>query len=254
MAQKKDDPKHENHYKQIETIENDFYKIEFSDAHSQQAFSLVKVRITNKTDDYLFFEPSECTFKYDFGTFIPKGKRQIIKPNKSNSKVLKVTGKQNFHVEHLEIEINGLYLVPVKGELVEIEKFQLPAAKNSVSAGGFELNLIDTKQQTDETLAKFKCTFKGTEIGLLDPSKIVITTEKGVWANESRKSKSILMEKGDSKKFTAEFRIPGKILDMQFATMHMDWKDAFQITKKQKLEASSHQLTIDPGLTHGKNK
>ncbi len=108
IAQTKDDLKHENHYKKLAPIENEYYKIEFSDAHSQQQFSFVKVKITNKTNDYLYFEPSECIFRYEFGEFNTKGKRNVIKPNKSSSKVLKVTGDNNFHVENLEVIIKGI--------------------------------------------------------------------------------------------------------------------------------------------------
>lgn len=262
-AQDIDDPAHENHYKQVESIETEHYKIEISDAHSQQAFCQLKLNVTNKTEDYLFISPEEFIFTFEHGTYSPKKKGGIasmisggliIAPKKSKSFVAKVAEGANFHVSSLDLEIKGLYIVSTSGEALTPDKFQLPANKNSFESGGFKINLSDVSQRTQGTEAKFTCAYVGDKVGIFNPSKLVVSTEKGEFANLERKSKQHVMQTGDEVKFSAKFEIEGRILDMQFATMHIDWKDTFK--EAEKVFQSSHKLTfeIDPGLTAGKNK
>lgn len=263
VAQDVNDPKHENHFKKVNTIETDSYKIEISDAHAQQAFCQMKVNVTNKTQDYIFISPEEFVFTFDHGTYSPKpqgGLTSLLKgglviaPHKSKSFVAKVTEGANFHVEKFNLEIKGLYMVSTNGLALEAELFQLPANKNSFETGGFRINLTDASQRTQETVAKFTCKYIGDKVGIFDPSKLVVSTEKGEFANMERKSKQHVMQKDDEIKFTAKFKIEGRILDMQFATMNIDWKDTFK--ESEKVLQESHQLSfeLDPGMTAGKNK
>ncbi len=262
-AQDVNDPNHENHFKKVNAIETDNYKIEISDAHAQQAFCQMKVNVTNKSRDYIFVSPEEFVFTFDHGSYSPKPKSGlaslisgglIIAPGKSKSFVAKVTGDANFHVEQLDVEIKGIYLVSVNGEALEAEMFQLPANKNSFETGGFKINLNDVSQRTQETYAKFTCTYTGDKVGIFDPSKLVVSTEKGEFANMERKSKQEILQKGDEVKFTAKFKIEGRILDMQFATMNIDWKDTFKESEKVLQNSHSLSFELDPGMTAGKNK
>ena len=254
QAQTNDDPRHENHYKKIAPVQTDELTIEFSNAHSQADFTLVKAKITNKTSDYIFFEPSEVVFKYEHGEFSPKSGIVKIKPKGSKSKTLKVTGDNRFHVESLSIALKGFYRISVKGKVQEAPDFRLPAEQNTFTAGNFECNLLKVSQETQKTAAQFQYTYNGDKVGIVDPSKLVVRIENGTeYANANRKSKINLLEPGDSKKFTAWFLIPGKILDMQFATMYIVWKDTFIESSKIPISTPSVNFVLDPGLTEGKN-
>ena len=55
-----DYPKHENHYS-VETIETSDVLIEFENAHSQQTFTTVKLKVTNKTSDYILYKSKKET-------------------------------------------------------------------------------------------------------------------------------------------------------------------------------------------------
>ncbi len=263
VAQDVNDPKHENHFKKVKAIETDQYKIEISDAHAQQAFCQLKLKVTNKTNDYLFISPEEFVFTFDQGVYSPKPKGGlaslisgglIIAPQKSKNFVAKVVDGANFHVENFDLEIKGLYIVSTNGEALVAEQFQLPANKNGFEVGGYRINLSDVSQRTQGTEAEFTCKYIGDKVGIFDPSKLVVSTEKGEFANMERKSKQHVMQKDDEVKFTAKFDIEGRILDMQFATMNIDWKDTFK--ESEKILQDSHKLSfeIDPGMTAGKNK
>ncbi len=161
-----DDPKHENHYA-VEKIENDDVLIEFMDAHSQQEFTKVKVKITNKTNDYILFKSSETVFKYEHGTYKPKGgglfkgENLLIEPMKTETKQHRVSGDNKFHVEKLQLELNGFYKIPANGKVVEAPEFQLPPANNDFTAGPFKCTLEKSKEETQETSALFNCVYQG---------------------------------------------------------------------------------------------
>ncbi len=254
FAQSKDDPKHENHFKQLAPINTDAIDIEFSDAHAQQEFCLVKLKITNKTNDFIFFNTEELTFKFDHGIYKPKQKQIIIKPKGSCSYLAKVTGDSNFHVESFTLEIEGLSRLTTNVTALKVDKFQVPANKNNFTVGDFKINLLKSKQETQETWLRFSCIYEGSKIGIVDPSNIIITTEKGEWANDFKKSKIILLQNGETKKFSAIFHIPGKILDMQFATMHIDWKETFKESELEEMNGHKLNFEFDQGITSGKNK
>lgn len=262
-AQEKNDIKHENHYRQVSAIETENYKIELSDVHTQQVFCYAKFKVSNKTNDYLVIYPENFLFKFEHATYSPEPKFSVtsfvsggfvIAPDANRSFVTKITGGQNFHVDNFELEIKDIFLVSRDVEGNNAEKFQLPANKNSFEAGAYKVKLIEASQRTQGTTAKFVCTYTGDKIGIFDPSKLVVSTEKGEFANANRKLKELVLLKGDKKNFEAKFDIEGKILDMQFATMHIDWKDTFKESEKNLLE--SHQLSfeLDASLTKSKNR
>jgi hypothetical protein len=256
-AQKKKDPKYEHHFKNPSAISTDEYKLEFFDVQSQAEFCKLAVKITNNTNDFLIFDKGVSVFNFDFGQFSAKKKEILIKPNDSKKKVLQADGNNQFQVDKFSIDFAGFSLVPVKGIVSEMEDFQVPASKNSISSDLFDvkLNPKKTSLKTQGSVLQFECTYKGNEIGLLDPSKIVIKvdgTDKE-YANDNTKSEIIMMKKGDKVKFKASFHIPGRIADMQFANMTISWKDTFVETKVKKLDGAKVNFEIDPGMTNGKN-
>jgi len=253
-AQAPDDPKHENHYKPLDPIQTEYYTLEFADAHSQQAFSLIKVTITNKSYDYIFFNPNECTFKFEHGDYKPSKKEIIVKPKKSKTVTLKVAGGDKFHVEKYTLELGGFSILPTDVAASEGEQFQVPANTNNTEVGAFKLKLLKAEQETQETFLQFSCTYTGSKIGIVDPSNIVLSTEKGDYANDSKRSKPFLLQDGKSKKIVATYHIEGKILDMQFATMHLLWKETFKESSLKPQEGYTFNMILDPGLTNGKNQ
>ncbi len=254
------DPKHENHY-QVKPIETDEVAISFSDTHSQQAFTHAKIKVTNKTTDYIVFKTKEAVFKYDFGDYNPgvggifRSSNMMVLPKDSDTRILKVTGSTKFHVETLKLQLDGFYRVSSEGKTQEAPDFKLPAAVNEFKAGAFKVSLEKIKKETDETAVNFKCIYEGNDIGIVDPTKVVLKLENGQeYANDNRKGKVELLLPGEDIKFTVVFHVPGKVTDMQFANMLLVWKNAFIESKAVPFKVGTATFEFDPGMTEAKNK
>lgn len=258
LAQKgkeaKVDPKHANHFKTAK-VETDDYIVEVVDIFNRMEEAKCKVKITNKTNDFLIWNPSECVFKFDFGTFQPKEKEVLIKPNDKESKVLNVSGDNRFHVESFGLEIKGMSKAPSTGKMVMAPDFQLPASMNDFTAGNFKVSLLALDKKTDLTSGTFRVTYTGDDLGLFDANKMAVRTEKEQeFAGARTDYKVQLLRKGESDKFNFYFKIPASHVDMQFATMWIIWRNAFQETKKSAIAGTSVQFEFDPGMTAAKNK
>ena len=57
------DPRHENHYKYVVPIVTDEIKIEISNVHTQMYFGQMKLRNTNKTNDYIAIKSGDIGFE-----------------------------------------------------------------------------------------------------------------------------------------------------------------------------------------------
>lgn len=260
-------PKHENHYKDIPPIETSEYKIEVLESHSQSQFAMVKIKITNKTKEYLIYEPSETVFAFQHGEFKPYKKRIIIAPWQYTLKTIKVSGDSRFHVDSYALILNGLYQLPSKGKVYDVPNFELPNTTNYFDIENAYNCKVSGKiiKETQVTEVPFRCTYVGKNVGLIDPSKLVIRLDDGrefATVNTGSFLKSIstsvgdanVVFPGDEEKVLAVFRIPSKITDMQFANMEIDFKDAFMEAPLKKLYAPEIEFELDPGKTAGKNQ
>ena len=256
-AQKKNDPKYEHHFKAPEGIVTDEYSVNFSDVQSQATFCKMAIKVSNNTNDFIIFDKGASVFNFDFGKYSDKKKQIIIKPNDSKKKVLQAAGSEKFQVEKFSLNVDGFSLVPVNGTVSEMEDFQVPASKNSISTDVFKVNLKKSSLKTQEASLTFECIYMGNKIALVNPSKLVIKvddTDKE-YANDNKKSEpKLILKKGDKVKVKAVFHIPGRVADMQFANMTILWKDTFVETEAKKLEGKTVNFEIDRGMTAGKNE
>jgi hypothetical protein len=250
------DPKHENHFKVPDPIITKEYTINFFDVQAQTEFCKLAIKVTNNTNDFILFEKGASTFNFDFGKFSDPKKELVIGPNGSKKKVLTAKGNQEFHVEKFNMTIDGLSIVPVKGEVNKMEDFQVPASKNSIETAVFKVSLKKSSLRTQEASLVFECIYQGNKIAMIDPSKLVIKVDGAdkEYANDNKKSESKLLRKGDKFKVKAVFHISGRVADMQFANMTILWKDTFVETEARKLDKHEVNFELDRGLTIGKNQ
>ncbi|MFN3402844.1 MAG: hypothetical protein ACK40G_02040 [Cytophagaceae bacterium] len=259
-AQRKpNDPKHENWYS-VANVETDDLLIEFSGSHSQQEFTTTKVKVTNKTNDYILWKTTESIFKYEFGEFKPaKGMlsdgNMLLGPGESDTKTLKVSGGNKFHVDNLKLILDGFYKIAFEGNAIDAPDFKLPPNVNDFKAGKFEVSLDKLKKETKETEAKFKVKYTGTNVGFLDPSRCVVKIPNGQeYATANRKDKKQILFPGDTENIKAVFQVPGKVVDMQFANLEILWKDTFREAKAVPFKVGTAEFVLDPGMTEGKNR
>ena len=75
-----------------------------------------------------------------------------------------------------------------------------------------------------------------------------------MYANDDKKSNVEILQKGDKAKFNAVFHIEGRIVDMQFAKMHIQWNDTFTETEMEEVEAPTIEFEMSEALTKEKKQ
>tara|TARA_R110002072_G_scaffold229829_1_gene387059 strand:- start:150 stop:1004 length:855 start_codon:yes stop_codon:yes gene_type:complete len=257
MEDPKSDPKYTNYYKDIEdAVETKEVVLEFTNAVARMDLLKFKTKFTNNTNDFLLIDPSVLIINVGGVEHHPKEKAFILDPNSTKSKTIDLKGGENLRADEFEVAIAGFLRISLDGTPAKMEQFQLPATENVMKSGNFEVSLKKLKQETKETWARFEIKYKGDDYAIIDPSRISVKTEGGdKYANDDRKSKTILLEKGDSKTVNAIFHIPAKVIDMQFAKLFVLWGDCMIETKAIPFDANeSVTFELDEALTADKNK
>jgi hypothetical protein len=251
---KKVDPDHTNYYKPL-TVDLPGVKIDALDVVSKIDYSKFKIKITNTTNDYILYKPQESKFIIGGNEYKPQDKKaMLIQPLDNASKTIDVKGNgSNLHADNFSFNLDGLYKVIPTGT-VNAPNFILPPSVNQFVAGDFTVEMIAISKKTQETAVKFKVTYTGEGMGIVDPRKLSTKIDSGqLFANDKR-DKSIILAKGESDTFIALFHIEGKIADMQFANMEIVWNDTFKHAELKKIDGTTLSFVLDPGLTAGKNK
>lgn len=239
-----------------EKVETNEATIEFVDAVATEKETKFKIRITNKTNDYLVYKPEESAFILDGKEMKPKEKTLFIQPNGSGSRVINIAGTYT-SLRKYSFYLAGLYKASANGQVVTVPDFKLPPVQNEFKAGSFTCSLVKLKKETDETTVKFNCQYQGDKIGIFNPAKVAVKMPTGKeYANTKLKAGSLILMKGAVDDFTLEWgRMPGgKDEDMQKVEMLIQWKDAFTETSLQALGSHKVDLNFDEALTKEKNK
>ncbi len=259
------DPGHENHFFTPAPIETDQYKITFEQPHAQLGFIQVKITIENKMKDYLRVDPKAFTFHVNGKELHPGGKAFFILPKEDDAKRLKMSKEgENLHVREFSLDVSGLSRVPLEGKVHKAEPFKLPPATNEVEAGDYSCTLQDLEKETDITEATFSCKFMAKEesVGLIDHRKISVKTEDGEeFANKYSRGIGKLFNKDprkiiqDGERFDLqmEFEIPAKVVDMQFATLFIQWNDVFVGSSPEPLKVQKVDFKLDERKTKEEN-
>lgn len=256
---KKVNPKHVNYYKTV-TAETNEVKLEGVDAVATMEFAKFKLRLVNKTLDYILYKPQESIFKVENNEFVPQDKKTIfIQPLDKESKVIDMKAPaKNAHVDAFQYKLAGLYRIPVDVPSIPTPNFKLPPTTNSFTTGNFQVEMVNLKKETGETAIKFKVTYVGDGVGLIDPKKISATGKHHKNSTETsavndKKTGGIILYKGESDTFIATFHMEGRIVDMQLGAMEIIWNDTFKESKLIKLDGTALDFTVDEALTAGKN-
>ncbi len=245
---------------------NYFYDMKFGEQYnvfisaknivSKHNYLKLALEIQNKTDDYILFKEDKCKFVIDENSYFPKKKKKntIIKPNKKKTITIASKNATNYLVETFDFHPSGIYIFTEKGEITKTEPFHLPPNKNQIEAGSFKINMLKLKKETSETAVKFKFTYTGDKVAVINTANCVLRTKDGKeWATVKSKSKPYILQKNESKSFTLIFKIPGKTTDMQFAEMDILWKNTFSESDIKELNFDIQRTNIDDVKTKEKN-
>lgn len=218
------------------------------DAVSTDAYFKFKLRIQNKSANYVILDVNKMTIVDMKGVvYNPSEKPLVIAPGDFGVRVIDIKGS-DFRMTTLKVNLDGLTSAPANGKVYEAPIFKLPVATNDFTTGPFKVVQKENDLKTDLSLVKMEVTYTGKDIAIFTPSKVVLKMPSGnEFANMSYNKKSIVLNPGESDVFTlkwADIDVKSNG-DMQKAQMQILFKDAFVETKGTTLNGDSFELTIN---------
>ena len=243
FAQKKPGKGEKFFYKDA-TIETSDYKIYIVDAVALPAYSKFKLKIFNKTNDYLFIKPAEIVMLANGKNIENKEKSFVIAPNDEGSKVIDFKGAE-MQFQNYDLKIKGIYKAAAKGKIIEIPNFDLPPTKNEFEVGSFSCILKKHDANTDRSISKFECKYSGDDIGIINPNKTACIMPNGKDNATAKRETATLLEKGGSETFVLQYNEIAGAGDLQKKSIAVKWNDAFQETKLKTLSGSDIKIEYD---------
>jgi hypothetical protein len=222
-----------------------------------------KLKITNKTNDYLIYKPFESKFIIDGKETKASEKMKIIKPNESDFVTVNLKGSGYNKVKNYSFSIEGIYRVATDGKGITAPNFKLPASQNEFKAGAFTCNMTDLVKTSAKTSAKFKCTYSGDKVGVIHYTRPALKLPDGTeHANEKKpgmlesKAKEMLVMKGDEVNLNVEWEKMegGRATDMQKIALEIIWNATFTEAPAVKIKTEVIDLEFDEAMTIAKNK
>lgn len=246
FAQKKEKekkPKDDEKYVYADaTIETDDYKIYVIDAVAVGPQAKFKIKVFNKTNDYLLVKPSEFTYVAGDKKITSRDKTFAVPPNDEEIEVIDFRGSE-MQAESFTIEAAGIYKASAGGKVSEAPNFDIPVSKNEFTAGNFSCSLKKADATTAKTFGRFECVYTGDGVGLINPNKAVLVMPNGSDNPNAKKHKSIILEKAKNDDFTVVFNEVKDAGDMQKAKVAIKWMETFRESKLLKLNPSNIVLT-----------
>lgn len=214
---------------QEKTLEYDDMTIYIVDGVATDGYIKFKIRIKNKTADYLMLKGSEVSIEVNGEKYSnPDEKDLTIAPNDIESKVIDIKGS-NFRNKEFSLVLNGVYKIPIDGKKYDDGIFKLPVSQNSVDMGPFKLTQLKNEKKTDVTLVQFEVSYNGNEAGIVLANNTVLKMPNDAeFANMKRVRKDIVLTKGQTEKFMVGWEnIHVSNGDMQFVDMQLLFKNVF---------------------------
>ncbi len=246
----------EIHYAEVAPIETDDYRISFHDMHSQSTFCLVRMEVTNKTSDWLFMDLSKISFDIGGKVVNLENKKVMIKPLDTKNITVKSPAVEGLPAEKVDITIDGITRMPADGKISLLEEYPIPDTKKEISNADLKIALNSLKKETKLTDVKWDVENTGKLPVLINESKISVTCKGNdqVWPCDAGAADYAILWPGETTTVKAGFSIPGKIVDMQFATMSVKWGETFLTSTENPLKGGSIHLEMDLGKTEAMNK
>lgn len=254
IAFSQDSPKFEKIIFKDAQFENEYVKVEIDNIVSMPKETKFRMRITNKTNDFLIYNSKESNFDITGQDVRSKEKSFIIEPNDSKRKVFRAFGENLNSIKQFAFICEGFYLVKNQ-DPTKVENFKLPVSNNFFNAGQYDVTLANVSKESKKTDVKFNVTYKGENIGFVFPSRIsVLMPDKITYASANTKDEILVLKKGESDSFSASWdRMPGgKENDMQLVEMFVLFNNVFIEGVPTKISGQKVMIDWDEAATIGK--
>lgn len=254
FAQLEDDPKHENHFKYIPPTDTEKYSIDIFDVHAQQQFAFAKIRITNKTNDFLLLKSENIVFTIDGVKYSPKSKVFEIPPTETKTYNARVEGQgANMHVKFLQLSVNSIQVLSLK-ESISLEKILLPTKGKDIKADNFNIELVEVIHDPNQTLVILVCQYAGNKVGVFAPELPMITGAGNTWKNMTNKLVPVAFQPGEKHKFTLKYFISSSDIKANAGTYGFDWNGSIKEPSSIDIPGVTRNYEYDETLTRQNNK
>lgn len=246
--------KYQRTFYRDQTIENMDVKVTIDDCIATPTGIKFKVTILNKSTDYLLFKPSECEFRIQDIKKKPIEKWLVIKPGDKDWRIVDIKG--NYVIpEDFNFYMAGYYKVSLDAKGNTTADFKLPASNNEFKSGGFTATLVGFKKETAKTDAKFKVSYNGDKIGIIETGKVGAKMPDGKEYANYVNDKPIIFDKGNVDDFTVAWKnIPIESGDMQKVEMIILWRDAFKEATPVQLPPINLKILFNKELSYEKGR
>jgi len=232
VAQKKEKKEKEDaktFYKDA-TVETDDYNIYVIDVVAVDGYAKFKIKIFNKTNDYLLVKPSEFVYSAGDKKAYSKDKTYSVPPNEEESEVIDFKG-QDMQATNFTVDFKGIYKASAAGKPISIPDFELPATKNEFTAENCTCVLKKADLSTDKTVTKFYCSYNGDGVTIINPVKASLIMPNGQENANTKRHKPIILEKGNTDDFFMVYLEVKGAGDMQKKKTQIKWNDTFRESK-----------------------
>lgn len=250
------------YYKDL-SKETDNVTITVDNAVSTAGETKFKLKITNKSNAFVIYKPSESKFIINGKESKPSEKAITVKPNSSNFITINLKGSGYNAIKNYSYIVDGVYIIPVNGEEIKTPNFKLPPAQNDFKTGHFSCTMTDLVKESGKTEVKFKCAYNGDKAGIINNTKAAVKMPDGnEYANAKKaglldsKTKEVLLLKGDEETVVLKWEKfeGGRAMDMQKVIMEIVWRDTFIESTSTKSNPETLEFEFDEALTVSKNK
>jgi hypothetical protein len=232
-----------------QTIDAPEYSITIVGAVAVDDYTKFKIKIRNKSTDILVLKPQQIVFVINGKEYTAsQEKTMTIAPSDDASRVVDLKGP-NFMVDKYTLKINSVFRAKPLGAALTVPNFKLPAASNDFTIGNFKCTLKRQVRKTDVTDIAFDCSYSGSKLGLVDPSKASLRMPNGrEYANMHNTKRPLLLEGGTNDDFVLVWKkIPVSDGDMQFVDMQILFGEMFKEVALEKLADQTVNMEADKG-------
>ena len=227
-------------YKEV-SLETDDYNVYIIDAVAVGKKVKFKIKIFNKTNDYLLVKPGEINYVGEGKTVFCRDKNFVVQPNEEETEVLDFRGTE-MQAEKFILELKGIYKASAGGQVIKAQNFDLPPTKNEFTEGNFTCTLKKNESVTAKAYVKFECIYTGDGIGIMSPNKCVAIMPNGTENPNAKKNKTMILERGKNDEFTPVFNEVAGAGDLQKSKITIKWNETFRESKLQKLNVAKVEL------------
>lgn len=247
--------KYQKTFYKNQTIENMDVKVTIDDAVATPTGMKFKISIVNKTGDYIIFKPSECEFKIRDSKVKPVEKWLVIRPGDKDWRIVDIRGPQYILPENFEFLMAGFYKVTLDAKGNTTPDFKLPASTNDFKSGGFSVVMDGFKKETAKTDVKFKVTYYGDKIGIIETNKVAAKMPDGKEFANYLTDKPIIFDKGTVEDFKVAWKdIPISSGDMQQVEMIILWREAFKEVTPLKIPTINLTILFNKEMSMDKGR